>query len=142
MIVKCISNYPTEDQLSRLGPKFFKEQDFHVTIGKEYVVFGLTTTVEPGYTGLGLSIEIVSDFEYLVSAPICLFEILEGTPSRFWELRVSDDNTILLWPRSFYREFYHDDLSNHTREIVEDFTHIRALIEAEAVGAGVDRLMR
>jgi hypothetical protein len=134
MIVKCVSKYPDSDQLKQLGPKFFKDQDFHVTVGKEYIVFGLTVALEPDYGGLGLSMEILSDYENLVDYPACLFEIVEGTVSRHWELRVGAHGVITLWPPSFYKDYYHDRLSEGMPEFTEDFVRVRAMIEAEAIG--------
>lgn len=133
MIVKCVSKYPDDEQLKQLGPKFFKEQDFHVTLGKEYIVFGLSVSGEPGHIGLGLSVEILSDYGNLVGCPVCLFEIVEATASRYWEVCVGGHRIITFWPSSFYGDHYHDRLSDGKPDIVEDFRRVRTLIEFEAI---------
>jgi len=134
MIVKCIAKYPSEDEMTYLGPKFFKERDFHVTIGREYIVFALTFLAEPDFAGRGLFVDIVTDFGHLVGVPLCLFSIIEGSASRYWEIREGKAGQITMWPQSFYREYYHDDLSEGVPEIVQDFNRVRALIEAEVIG--------
>ncbi len=134
MIVKCISQYPTDEQLKDLGPRFFKNRTFHVTVGKEYVVLGLGVAVKPHSCGLGPSVEIVTDYGHLTDNPLCLFQIVDGTASRHWEVRETQAGIITLWPSSFYKEYYHDDLSEGVPEVVEDFKRVRALIEAEAIG--------
>jgi hypothetical protein len=136
MIVRCVSQYPNEDQLKYLGLKFFKDRAFGVILGREYIVFALTIVVEPDASGRGLFLDHLTETNYgnLVRTPACLFEIVDGTASRYWEVRVREDGTVTLWPPSFYREYYHDDLSEGLPDVVEDFRRIRALIEAEAVG--------
>jgi hypothetical protein len=134
MIVKCVSQYPTEDQLDYLGPKFFKNQAFHITIGKEYIVLGLSVSVEPDPSGRGVAVEIVTDYGHLGGTPLCLFQIVDGTASRYWEVKVREDGIVTLWPTSFYREYFHDDLSESVPDVVEEFQRVRDLIEAEAIG--------
>jgi hypothetical protein len=133
MIVRCVSRFPNDVQLGYLGPGFLRNQDFHITPGKEYVVFGLTVVIEPGYPGRGLRVEHLTDYGNLVGTPICLFEILDGTVSQYWQTRVREDGTVTLWPPTFYREFYHDDLSDGEPDVVEDFKRVKELIEAEAL---------
>ena len=48
-----------------------------------------------------------------------------------WELKVDENKNIRLWPPSFYRMYYRDDLSENVPEIVEDFQRVKALIEKE-----------
>src|SRR4029077_7096980 len=105
---------------------------FHITPGKEYIVFGLTIGIESDSAGKGLFIDHLSDspLGYLVSTPACLFEIVDGTASRHWQLRIQKDGAVTRWPPSFYREYYHDDLSSLVPEVVQDFQRVRQLIEA------------
>jgi hypothetical protein len=136
MIVRCVSQYPNQKQLDLLGAKFLRDRTFQVTVGKEYIVFGLTIGIEPDYAGRGLFIHHLSDspLGYVVSTPACLFEIVDGTASRYWEVRLHNQGTITLWPSSFYREYYHDDLTSLVPEVIQDFERVRKTIEAEALG--------
>jgi len=136
MIAKCVSAYPNQEQLDFLGTEFFKDREFHVTAGDEYVVLGLTFVVENDSSGRGLLLEHVDDYGHLVTTPACLFDILDGTVSRYWQIRVGRDGMVTLWPPSFYRQYYHDDLSENVTEVVEDFKRIRRSIEIEALRGG------
>jgi hypothetical protein len=88
----------------------------------------------PGTMGRGAWVEVLMepDIPTLIPAPLCLFEIVDPRVSRYWEIHVSDEGMVRLWPPSFYREYYHDDLSDRAPEIVKDFWRVHALIEAEA----------
>lgn len=134
MIVKCVRKYPTADDLSFLGPRFLKERVFHVTPGKEYIVFGLSIGIDDESADCkGLWIEYLTDFENLITAPICLFEFVESTPSTHWELRVRKNGSVALWPSSFYREYFFEDVSEGVPEVLADFRAVRKIIEAEAI---------
>src|SRR5690348_16577289 len=134
MIVKCVRKYPTADDLSFLGPRFLKERAFHVTPGKEYIVFGLSIGIDDESADCkGLWIEYLTDFENLIAAPICLFEFVERTPSTHWERRVRKNGSVDLCPSSFYREYFFEDISEGVPEVVADFRAVRKIIEAEAI---------
>ncbi len=128
MRVKCISLLPNEQQTKQLGPYYFPgRQVFHdLVLDKEYVVFGLRILAGMPWIDL-----LSKDEDYLFPAPLCLFVIVDGRVSRYWEARMKS-GALFLWPTSFYREYYHEDLFEGVQEAVEDFERVRALIEAEA----------
>lgn len=128
MIVRCISKLPSEEQAQLLGPGkhyFPGQQQFGLVIGREYIVYALSILDGAAW------VDILSEFEYLYAVPLLLFDIVDGHVSRYWELRARDQD-LAFWPPSFYREYYHDDLIEGVREVVEDFRRLRALIEEEA----------
>ena len=131
MKVKCIATYPSAEQIARLGTGFYPKQDFHVTVGREYVVFGMEFYVDSSSRGTGTWIALVSDYGNLMSAPLCIFEITDARVSRFLECRNSDANVVVLWPAPFYREYFHDDLGEGVDIAVEEFKRVRSLIEGE-----------
>ncbi len=134
MIVRTKARELTEEQAHRLGSYYDPKIDqFRLPIGQEFVVFGLSilggqpwvaVLPEPsfGYIEPG----------FLVRYPLCLFDIVEGHVSQYWELRCEENGNLFFWPASFYREYYMDDLTNFVPEIVGDFSRVRGLIEAEA----------
>ncbi len=131
MKVKCRFGYPTPEQIEKLGPDFYKNQRFGVTIGKEYIVLALQFQIrDPGF-GTGVAIQFVNDSGNIGFAPMFLFEIVDGRASNYWEARFWEDGSLTFWPPSFYREYYHDDLSEGVPEVVEDFKRVRALLESE-----------
>jgi hypothetical protein len=44
-----------------------------------------------------------------------------------------EDGAVTLWPHSFYHAHYHDHLSEGVTEAIEDFRHLFALLEEEAM---------
>ena len=134
MIVRCISSHPSDAQIQSLGPGFRKNREFGVVIGREYLVLGLTVNVTSQTMGNGAWVDILMepDIPTVVSVPLSLFEILDARVSRYWELRASDLGTITLWPPSFYRESFLEDVSDRATEAVEEFWCIHSRIEADA----------
>ena len=134
MIVRCVSTYPTEAQLHVLGPGFRRDRSFGVVQGREYLVLGMDIDPGTGAFGTGAWVDVLMepDIPTLVPAPLCLFEVVDPRVSRYWEIRISLDGSVRLWPSSFYREYYHSDLSDRDPEIVKDFWRVHALLEAEA----------
>lgn len=115
MKVKCVSNYPTEAQVKRLGPRFVQKQIFDIPIGKEYVVFGLEIDIDSVRTGNGAWVFILTSPEIevidtLFTPPLFLFEIIDPMVSRYWEMRESDGGFITFEPPSFYRDHYFEEV--------------------------------
>ncbi|MDE3137295.1 MAG: hypothetical protein KGL59_12020 [Acidobacteriota bacterium] len=136
MIVRCKLSYPTEEQIARLGPEFFRRRTFGIEPGEEYVVLGLTVDVGSRHMGLGPWVQIYTR-KHVVHAitfvPLCLFEVTDARVSQHWEVRFSEGGTaVTLWPPSFYRPYYHDDLSEDMPEAVADFERVVKLLEDEA----------
>lgn len=131
MKIRCIAEYPSPEQIDQLGKEFYPHQTFGITIGREYLAYGIEFVIASSLYGTGALVNLVSDYNHLSAAPLCLFEITDGRVSRFWECRMSPDGWVTLWPPSFYREFYHDDLAEGVSEVVEDFRSVRAMLESE-----------
>jgi hypothetical protein len=131
MKVKCILTYPTTEQIQKLGD-FNKNQAFGVTVGKIYLVLALEFYIKlPGF-GTGVMIQFLDDDGHIGFAPLFLFDIVDDRSSKYWQARFREDGSLILQPPSFYREYYHDDLSEDLPEVVEDFKRVRALLESEA----------
>lgn len=129
MRVKCITELPTKEQARLLGEYYHEgKQEFGLVIGNEYLVFGLSFLGGMPWIEIG-----PPEHEYLYSVPLCLFDIVNGTVSKCWEIKVRKDDVIFFWPISFYQEYYHDDLFEGVPVAVEDFRRVRKLIEEEDV---------
>ena len=122
--VRCIDTLPNEFQAQRLRPAYRPgKQVFGVVIGQEYVVFGLR--VLGGEVWLELNVE----FDLLYSVPLALFEIIDGSIPSLWEARTNDSAEPILWPPSFFGEYYHDDLAERSEPVLEDFRRIRKILQ-------------
>jgi hypothetical protein len=124
----------TEAQIQRRGPRFRTDHNYCVKLGHEYLVLGLLIDAAGDSVGGGAWIDILMepDIPTVISVPLCLFEIIDPRVSRYWQLRASEAGAVWLWPASFYREYYHDDLSNRIAHVVEDFWGVLRLLQAEA----------
>jgi hypothetical protein len=129
MLAICTSVTSTLEQKELMG-KPYSHSDFHISEGRKYVIFGLTFTSN-GTKSNVCFLQIISDYGHLISVPIFLFDIVDKKVSKYWELKIFQDKGIALWPPSFYKEFYHDDLFEGVDEIVKDFKVVKANIEAE-----------
>src|SRR5882724_4361444 len=130
MKVRCISTYPNEEQMMKIG--LYPGQSFGVTIGKEYLVVGLSFQLNSGIFGTGLCVNVVDDGNYFVTIPLCLFEVLDARASRHWRIHTWEDGNITLWPESFYAPYYVDDHNEDFPEVRADFKKVYSQLEAEA----------
>ena len=131
MKVRCIARRPTPEQVADLGfsPRF--DRDFHVTIGNEYLVLALEFVDKSEFYGAGVVLEMRDDFGRWAMFPLLLFEVVDPRPSRYWIAQKTKDNSLTLGPPSFFRRYYHDDLTDGVPEVVDDFRQVAALLEAE-----------
>jgi hypothetical protein len=126
MRAKCVRLSPAQRELAGSG-----KQDFHLTIGSQYLVFGIQFAIDSELHGTGVWLHLVSDHGHLSWAPISLFDIVDPRVSKHWRIHV-DHYGVRLWPESFFQAFYHDDLSEDVPNVMEDFKKVRALLESEA----------
>lgn len=70
--------------------------------------------------------------EFTIQCLSALFEIVDGSVSRYWQSRVLPGGRFVLWPPSWFAEYYHDRLSEGDPTISADFDEVRELIKAEA----------
>jgi hypothetical protein len=127
MRVRCISEKPNARQASALGELYHgQKQSYGLTVGSEYLVFAISVL------NGNVLLQIAPEFEQLISVPLFLFEVTDPRVPGFWECRVREDGTMLLWPPSFLeREYYHESLLEEVPSVVEDFRRVRRRLELE-----------
>lgn len=133
MRVICISEYPSEEQIKRLGKEFYRNQSFGLVKGQEYLVLGLGFEMDSPLYGNTVTVEYFNG-DHLLSAPICLFEIKNPSASGFWEVRRHNES-LTLWPSLFYEEYFHDRFSDYEPEPRAKFKEIYDLMEREDLGS-------
>lgn len=126
MLLRCINNVPSSDQQKALEATMLPGETFHLTVGDEYVALGLEV-----WKGL-VWVEIAENERTVTSAPLFLFEIIDGQLSQHWTARQQPDGLVRLWPELFYERAFHDRLSNGAPELVSRFVELRRILEAEA----------
>jgi hypothetical protein len=144
MKVRCVSDFYNEQSRERLqaeglrlhGSWHFKRS---LTVGKEYLVVALSFTFAPAPDELGPSVVLIPDAGYLVAFPLALFEVTDPRASRYWTLHVDVDRdagstVVTLGPPSIYHHLraYLDQLEQGEPSVDADFSHVYALLEAEA----------
>lgn len=133
MKVICIQNEINETlaekvYLSEREPRIYRS----ISPGKEYVVLGITYAPSSScYAGVP-TVEIKNDNGGLSVVPLFMFDVIDSSASRYWDVRF-DGGTLTMLPESFYAEFYHDDLSEGVPEILHDFNEVYKKIEFESL---------
>jgi hypothetical protein len=102
-----------------------------LTPGKEYIVLGITFSCGATAYGGHPAFEVENDAGWLSLAPAFLFEIVDGSASIHWRCRVRHNGVLELEPESFFRPYYHDDLSEGVPAVVQDFKEVCARFRAE-----------
>jgi hypothetical protein len=135
MIVKCIRNKIDDTLEAEIGlPKGEGPRNFsRITVGKEYVVLALAHFLDSEfYYGQYPVLDIKDDIGTLSSLPLFLFEVIDDRPSKYWHFNYNRERKACeMAPKSFYQEFYHDDLSEGYPEIEADFQRVSELLENE-----------
>jgi hypothetical protein len=129
MQIVCKAGKATPAQKEIMGLPY-SNSDFDITEGVTYLVFGMTIDMRENKNSVCF-IQILSNGGHLITAPLFLFDITDNRVSRYWELKISSEGFLTLWPPSFYREYYHDDLFEEVDEVVKDFNLVRKSMEDE-----------
>jgi hypothetical protein len=121
MIVECIGKKPLIS-----FPDKVIQRDYNVTVGRLYLVYGLQVNEDRS-----IYIEHLPDSGNLSEAPLELFKVKDSKISRNWQVKVWEDGSLTMWPALFYKEYFHDDLSEGIEENVELFIELKKLLEEE-----------
>src|SRR5438132_4894947 len=108
MLVKCLRESLRSEHLPPWASESLKHRvgiPFAPEVGTEYVVLQISFGEIPGV------IVHHDEFGYPVEAPLALFEVLDGRPSRHWILRYVD-NVATFAPPDLHRPYLVDDLSD------------------------------
>ena len=96
-------------------------------IGTEFTVLG----IEVAEGNVTYRIGNPPREQYVIHCLAVLFEIVDGSPSRFWQAVMRPDGQFVLWPPSWFAEYYHDRLSDGDPAIYADFLEERDRLKAE-----------
>ena len=125
MKVRCVSEQPTAQQALLLGRYFHAgRQVFPVARDREYTVFGLL------FLGGQAWVELATEFEQLVSAPLLLFEVVDPQIPSVWAIRTGDDRVALL-PEALHNPDYYQALAEGDSKALAQFRALRAQLERD-----------
>lgn len=119
MKVRCVKILPTLPIARRLGRHYTPGQEFPLTAGAEYPVFGLRFWAGAPW----IDIEAVPG--YLVIVPLGLFEVIDGRVPENWVAAVDDQGDVSLLPEAFHDKFFIDDLFEGKEDAVRAFQNAR-----------------
>lgn len=126
MKVICLANQLTKDQKKQLGISEKNDFQYPIEIGEFYTVLGISNDLSQN----GCIILDIPYF-YIFSVPLCLFDIIDDRPSKYWKIKKSSDHELTMIPEEFYQEYFYDDLSNGFPEIVEIYKQVVEKLEKE-----------
>ncbi|QKJ01550.1 hypothetical protein [Yersinia mollaretii] len=129
MKVKCLATSLTAQQKAALGLMDNQDPQYPYTIGQIYTVLAMSSKVGVN-AGTLLQLPKIP-MDYIISVPLCIFDIVDGRPSSYWKIEKLSEYEISLWPEEFYREYFHDDLSDGDPEVVEIFKRVVDKLEKE-----------
>ncbi|BEV73100.1 hypothetical protein THUN1379_25820 [Paludibacterium sp. THUN1379] len=126
MKVLCKTTTLTPEQKAVTGLDWPQEW-YQLEPGKIYTVFAISyNTNQPG----GVFIDVPGS-EYILNAPICLFEVIDDRPSRYWIARKYGEHNIYIWPKELFIEFFHDYLTDLEPEYMAIYQALRVKLEHE-----------
>lgn len=127
MKVRCKQELPNKEEAERLGENYRPgQQVFHLVIGDEYVVYALR------FRRGELWIDLRDEMNYLWSAPLLLFEIIDHTIPDWWEVhQLSATGDMFVGPPELFQEYFHDDLIESVPEVVAQFEDLRRRTEGD-----------
>jgi hypothetical protein len=136
MKVRCIGNLGSNLPPALLDPTSNRDENtlFPLTIGKTYVVYGLTVHRDFAWYYI-----CDDEFTYFpVWNPSPLFEIVDHRVSKYWEINYSPDGRgesdtgfILAYPEWARDPYYYEHLSDDRAQEVQTFRKYKKLLDEE-----------
>jgi hypothetical protein len=75
---------------------------------------------------------IQDDAGRCVSIPSMLFDITDPRSSRFWLVRRNEVSSLTLWPEEFYKDFFHDRVTDGDPDALVDLGAVVTRLGAES----------
>lgn len=135
MKVICKQNSCTENQNIKYGYKADSSYRFNLTIGKEYTVLGINS-LSTSRINTGCTFLLRDDIDMCAFVPICLLEISNPSPSKFWVASIENEFDFSLGPPEFDIDCLIDRASDYVPEAVAIFDKICRILEEEANNLG------
>ena len=115
MIAACISNDSSK---------------YSLTPGVSYLVLGISFIAND--EACRVLYQVLNDSGGISHAPAGLFELQDGKCSALWNARYDADGSFLLWPREFFTDYFHDDLSEGNSAATLAFREVVGKLRKEA----------
>jgi hypothetical protein len=125
MKVICRSTTLTPQQRQALD-QVGQTDIYNFNVGEIYTVLGLSCGVDID----GGALLHLAGPHYLLAAPLCLFDIVDPRPSRYWIARKTE-HTLSLRPEALHIDYFQDRLSDGDPELIPIYRELCARMESE-----------
>jgi len=105
---------------------------YSLSHGRNYLVLAITVMAADEMNPSRVLYQVLNDFGGISHVPAKLFDISDGRGSASWMARHENDGSFLLWPREFFVEYFHDDLSEGRLAAMEIFDRVVTRLKSEA----------
>jgi hypothetical protein len=130
MKVICQQNVLSSEQKAKLGYADKAAIRFELAIGSEYPVLGINFQ-STAVLNHGVVVLLRDDIGRCAFVPICLLRISDPRVSKAWIAKKTNDFDVCLWPREFFAEYFHDDLSEGDKDTVQVFERVCRELDRE-----------
>jgi hypothetical protein len=131
--VRCDATHISDALAQQLGYGEYRQWSYpELESGWEYVVYGLHFADRSRKYGTGVWVVVIGrHFDWLVTAPLGLFEVIDTRASRHWVFQRWDDGGVALCLPSFSRPFFEIELQDGDPETMALFRQMRQILESE-----------
>jgi hypothetical protein len=131
MRLKCLARELTVEQRKGTNAPALFAPRFQITEGRAYLVLGIEFLVNSPVYGNCCLFAIQDDAGKLVSAPSMLFEVVDGRVSKYWRAGTHGEFCVMLWPEEFYKDYFHDRVTDGDADAREDLKAVVSRLETE-----------
>lgn len=130
MKVICERDSLSLEEKVLLGYNKELEIRYPLTVGMEYTVLGINFQSDILFNK-GTVILLRDDIGGCAFVPLCLLGITEPGISKYWLVEKKGAHDLLMWPKEFYLDYFHDDLSDGVASVRQLFDTICQVLDAE-----------
>jgi hypothetical protein len=115
VIAACISN---------------ESSQYALTPGVSYLVLGISVIAND--EACRVLYQVLNDSDGISHVPAGLLDLQDSKCSAFWIARYDADGSLLLWPKEFFVDYFHDDLSEGDGAVANVFRGVVDKLKEEA----------
>jgi hypothetical protein len=132
MKVICARTLLSEEQIATYNTSWREEGGDHrraLTVGKEYLVYGLTFNYENTRSESGVYVLIVPDHGYLMLFRLAYFRISDSHVSSSWHVGQTHSGEVALYPAPFFDDNFLESYSTLDERSPEEIPELRRRFE-------------
>ncbi|AWF80679.1 hypothetical protein BTJ40_07540 [Microbulbifer sp. A4B17] len=131
MKVKAVATKLTCAQKKELNIDQRKQFEWQLTVNKEYLIISVRNIIGSSFYGNSVLLELEDDYGRLLFCPICLFQVVDDRPSRFWRVSLDGSNLSLQVKEFCDNPELSEKILDREPEALLEFEKIKAKLDAE-----------